>query len=111
MSLISQSDGIVASRKVVHALGERPLGWEAAQLIEIAHWARSRPGVARVRLECTGVRNQVAGLVAAALEPQLFSEVVIHEGMKSLGFLLAKPVEFSDAPELFCLDLYKGVRR
>jgi len=92
---------------IVHSLGERPLGWEAAQLIGIAHWVRSQPGVERIRLECRGIRNQVAGLVAAALEPQLFSEVVIHEGMKSLGFLLAKPVEFPDAPELFCLDLYK----
>ena len=93
--------------QVLHSLGERSLGMEAAQLIEIARWVRGRPGVERVRLECTGNRNQVAGLVAAALEPQLFSEVVVHEGMKSLGFLLAKPVEFSDAPELFCLDLYK----
>jgi dienelactone hydrolase len=93
--------------QVVDSLGERPLGWEAAQLIEIAQWVRSRPGVEGVRLECTGIRNQVAGLVAAALEPQLFSEVVVHEGMKSLGFLLAKPVEYRDAPELFCLDLYK----
>lgn len=93
--------------QIVHSLGERPLGWEAAQLIEIVHWVRSQPGVEKVRLECTGIRNQVAGLVAAALEPELFSEVVVHEGMKSLGFLLAKPVEFFDAPELFCLDLYK----
>jgi hypothetical protein len=93
--------------QIVHSLGERPLGWEAAQLIEIAHWVRSQTGVEKVRLECTGIRNQVVGLVAAALEPQLFAEVVVHEGMKSLGFLLAKPVEFLDAPELFCFDLYK----
>jgi len=41
------------------------------------------------------------------LEPELFSELVIHEGMKSLSHLLDKPVEFHQAPELFCLDLYK----
>ena len=93
--------------QVLHGLGERPLGMEAAQLIEIAHWVQAHPGVERLRLECTGIRNQVTGLVAAALEPGLFSEVVIHEGMKSLGYLLAKPVEFFQAPELFCLDLYK----
>jgi dienelactone hydrolase len=93
--------------QILHSLGERPLGMEAAQLIEIARWVRTRAGVEKVRLECTGIRNQVAGLVAAALEPQLFSEIVVHEGMKSLGLLLAKPVEFLDAPELFCLDLYK----
>ena len=93
--------------QVLHSLGERALGMEVAQLIEIARWVQSRPGVEGVRLESTGIRNQVAGLVAAALEPQLFSEVVVHEGMKSLHYLLAKPVEFFDAPELFCLDLYR----
>ena len=45
--------------------------------------------------------------VAAALEPDLFSEVVVHEGMPSLNFLLEAPVTFENAPDLFCLDLYK----
>ena len=27
--------------------------------------------------------------------------------MTSLGYALKKPVEYMDAPELFCLDLYK----
>jgi len=33
--------------------------------------------------------------------------VIVHEGMSSLDFLLQKPVTFDEAPELFCLDLYK----
>jgi dephospho-CoA kinase len=53
------------------------------------------------------MRSQVAGLVAAALEPDLFAKVIVHEGISSLGFLLEKPVAFHEAPELFCLDLYK----
>ncbi len=76
-------------------------------MIAVAHWVRNQPGVESVQLHCTGIRNQATALVAAALEPQLFSEVVVQEGMKSLGYLLDKPVEFLDAPELFCLDLYK----
>ena len=91
----------------LNTLGERALGVESAQLIAIARWLRSQPGVTQVRLESTGIRNQVATLVAAALEPQLFSEIVVHEGMKSLGYLLDKPVNYFDAPDLFCLDLYK----
>jgi dienelactone hydrolase len=91
----------------LNTLGERPLGVESAQLIAIARWLRAQPGVTQVRLESTGIRNQVAALVAAALEPQLFSEVVIHEGMKSLGYLLEKPVPYYEAPDLFCLDLYR----
>ncbi len=91
----------------LNTLGERPLGVESAQLIAIARWLRHQPGVTQVRVESTGIRNQVATLVTAALEPELFSDVVIHEGMKSLGYLLDKPVEYFDAPDLFCLDLYK----
>jgi dienelactone hydrolase len=91
----------------LNTLGERPLGIESAQLVAIARWLRAQPGVTEVRLECTGIRNQTVVLVAAALEPQLFSHVVVHEGMKSLGYLLAKPVEYDQAPDLFCLDLYK----
>ena len=34
------------------------------------------------------------------------SEVRIEEGIKSLDHLLAKPVPYEEAPELFCLGLY-----
>jgi len=60
-----------------------------------------------VRLECRGLRSQVAAVVVAALEPQLFAEIVVREGILSLTELLEKPVSYSDAPEVFCLDLLK----
>ena len=50
---------------------------------------------------------QAAGLTAAALNPTLFSDIVVHEGASSLSYLLEKPVTYREAPELFCLDLYK----
>ncbi|PYV24098.1 MAG: hypothetical protein DMG27_13770, partial [Acidobacteria bacterium] len=75
--------------------------------LEIAHWFRNVAGVPKVRLEATGIRDQVIATVAAALEPDLFSEVVVHEGMPSLNFLLEAPVTFENAPDLFCLDLLK----
>ena len=58
-------------------------------------------------METSGRRTQVVGLVAAALEPSLFSEVVGRKGMSSLRYLVDKPVPFQDAADLFCLDLYK----
>jgi hypothetical protein len=88
-------------------LGERPLGMQAAQLTEVAHWCQKTGGVQKLRLEVTGIRNQVAALVASALEPNLFSTIVVHEGMPSLGYLLEAPVTYQQAPELFCFDLYK----
>jgi hypothetical protein len=93
--------------QIIHGLGERPLGILTGQLIEIARWMRDRSGGAPVRVESTGLRHQVAVLAAAALEPGLFSEITIHEGVKSLSCLLETPVQFSQAPELFCLDFYK----
>jgi hypothetical protein len=37
----------------------------------------------------------------------LFSEIVTRHGMRSLSYVFDLPVEFEQAPELFCLDLYK----
>ncbi len=93
--------------QLLDGLGDRPLGMEAAQLTRIAHWAKDRAGVSKVRLEAKGIRTEVVGLVAAAIEPGLFSALDVQNGMRSLGHLLEAPVHFDQAPELFCLDLYK----
>jgi hypothetical protein len=93
--------------ELLAATGERPLGMEAAQLISLAHWAQNRWSPNGLRLETTGIRSQTIALVAAALEPKLFSAVVSHDAMHSLGYLLEKPVTYKEASDLFCLDLYK----
>src|SRR6185295_2591641 len=85
------------------------LGLQAAELVAVAKWLRGRSAAPKVRIEATGIRTQVIAQVAAALEPELFSEVRVHEGMQSLSYLLDAPVRFQDAPELFCLDLYKEI--
>lgn len=89
------------------ATGERPLGMESAQLIGIATWAQAEWGPGAIRLESTGIRTQVVSLVAAALRSHLFFEVTNFGGMRSLNYLLEKPVPYEAAPDLFCLDLYK----
>ena len=60
-----------------------------------------------IKVETDGIRNEVIAAVAAALDPGAFTAVTSQNGMKSLGYLLEKPVSLRDAPELFCLDLYK----
>jgi len=92
---------------LVATTGDRPLGIEAAQVIAAAKWLRETSGQRNVRLETTGIRSEVIGLVAAGIEPTLFSELVSRQAMASLGFLLDTPVIFRAAPDLFCLDLYK----
>jgi hypothetical protein len=80
---------------------------EASQLITVARWAKERAGASSVRLEPGGIRTQVISLVAAAVEPALFSSLKIRSGMRSLSYVLDLPVRFEQAPELFCLDFYK----
>jgi len=94
--------------QMIHGLGERSLGLVVGQLIEIAHWLRQQTGATRLKVDATGLRSQTAALAAAALEPGLFSNLSIHQGAPTLRHILDKPVQFSDAPELFCLDLLKG---
>jgi len=90
---------------LVASSGDRPLGIEVGQLIAIAKSFHT--GKQKIRLETEGIRSQVVALGAAALEPGLFSEVYSNEGMTSLSYLLDTPIPYRNAPDLFCLDLYK----
>jgi dienelactone hydrolase len=92
---------------MLNSVGERPLGMEAAQLIALARWAKEKWHAPRVRLESTGMRSQVASLIATALMPDLFSTVEIHSGLRTLHYLFDNPVTYGEAPDLFCLDLYR----
>ena len=113
VDLLFHGDAVPVSRELsayvlmLSTTGQRALGIEAAQLISIARWLRERSGAPSVRIESDGIRNQVVALTAAALEPGLFSDLSVRNGMRSLQYLLDAPVEFEKAPELFCLDLYK----
>ena len=92
---------------MISTIGQRPLGIEAAQLIALAAWLQESAGAGKVTLLATGIRSQVIALVAATLRPELFTRVIVREGMPSLRYLLEKPVTYEAAPDLFCLDLYK----
>jgi dienelactone hydrolase len=89
------------------ASGEQPLGIQAAQLIGVTRWLRELKHSHRVSLESTGIRSQVTALVASALEPEAFHELLVRDGMRSLSYLLDKSARYQDTPDLFCLDLYK----
>lgn len=92
--------------QLLGAVGERPLGIEAAQLLTVARFFK-KDGRGPLKLEATGPRSQAIALAAAALEPGIFSQVTVHEGMRSLQYVLDHPLKYREAPELFCLDLYK----
>ncbi len=93
--------------QIVHATGDRAIGLEAAQLTELARWMRSKSASRKVRVETSGMRTQAIALIAAALAPELFSEVAVRDGVRSLSVVFDKPVEYREAPDLFCLDLFR----
>ncbi|MEJ2008659.1 MAG: hypothetical protein P8Z30_10980 [Acidobacteriota bacterium] len=92
---------------MMQAVGAPPLGLEAAQLTGITHWARKQWHPSQIRLESSGLRMQVVSLVAGALEPHLFKSITIHQGMRSLSYILDKPVTSNRVPDMFCRDFYK----
>jgi dienelactone hydrolase len=101
-----ESDGAVWPMMLV-TTGNRPLGLEVGQLLATAMWLQKTTGQKTIRLETEGIRSQMVGLMAAALEPELFSEIASNDVLASLGELLDGPLVFRTAPDLFCLDLYK----
>ncbi len=87
-------------------LWERTIGLQAAQLIAATRWAQKRSGVAKVRLDVGGIRTQSVALVAAAIAPDLFSEIVVSNGMRSFSYLLNLPITFpQDAPNFLSRPL------
>lgn len=101
--------GLPEFAQMLATTGDRPLGMEAAQLIAVVQWVRLITETSSVRMETRGVRSQIEALIASALEPALFDEVIVRDGMRSLKRLLEAPVNYQAAPDLFCLDLYKKV--
>ncbi len=45
--------------QILDGLGDRPLGLEADQPIEIARWIKGRAGVGKLRLKASGISSQV----------------------------------------------------
>lgn len=102
-----KADTVPDLQQLVSATGERPIGIETSELIEIVRFMGNRAHQPKVRLESNGIRSQVVCLLASALEPAMFSELITRNGMQSLDYVLQKPVEYEAAPDLFCLDLFR----
>lgn len=92
---------------MLSSIGKRPLGMEAAQLAVLAQWMAAKSNQHGVRIETRGMRSQLIALVAAALHPGLITSIESFDAIPSLKTLLDRPAKFDDAPEMFCLDLYK----
>jgi hypothetical protein len=93
---------------LIAALGERPLGLQASQILAAARWARERHPGQPVALAAFGPRTSLAALVAAAIEPEVFANVDLEGSFKSLKDILDKSLTANNTPELFCFGLLEA---
>jgi dienelactone hydrolase len=89
---------------LVSAVGKRPLGVQAAQLVAIAAWSKKHHG-APVRLLAIGPRTSLMALTAAALKPAVVEQVELRNSYGSLKQIIEQNLGVNDAPELFCFGL------
>jgi dienelactone hydrolase len=115
-------DDLPGFAQMLNTVGERPLGLEAAQVAAIARWLEkdamdgsATPGsrttaandTAPLHVVANGPRGETVALVSAAMMPELYSSIEVRHGIASLGELFNHPLDYQDAPELMCLDLYR----
>jgi hypothetical protein len=89
----------------VESAGYRLLGIQVEQILACARFAREQTDVTKVDIVAHGVMTTTAALFAAALEPDLFENLTVHRNISSLTLLAEKPINYNDAPSLFCFGL------
>jgi hypothetical protein len=87
------------------AVGERPLGIQAAQLAAVAHLVRGEASGRPVRVAAHGRRACAAALVAAALEPEAIAALELVDSLTSFKQLLEENQPVEALPELFAFGL------
>jgi hypothetical protein len=89
----------------VAAVGERPLGIQAAQLAALARWVRQARPNQPVTLAAIGPRASMAALVAAAIEPAAIGGAELSGALASLKQLIDDDKTVETLPELFAFGL------
>lgn len=88
----------------VAAVGERPLGIQAAQISAIARWSQAQQSRA-VRIVAVGPRAAAAALVAGATEPGAIQELELVDSLASFRELIDRDLAVEAMPELFAFGL------
>ncbi len=89
---------------LVAAIGERPLGIQAAQVAASARWLKTRHGEP-VAISARGPRTSLVALVAAALEPDAISGVETFGAWTTLREVLDRNISAQEMPEMFAFGL------
>jgi hypothetical protein len=89
----------------VAAVGERPLGIQAAQLAAIARWLKARYADQGVGIVAIGRRASAAAIVAVAIEPEAIDRVELAGALASFKQLIDENIAVEAMPELFAFGL------
>ncbi len=89
----------------VAAVGERPLGIQAAQLAALARWRRQALPSESVTLVAIGPRAGMAAIVAAAVEPAAIGGAELSGALATLKQLIDGDKTVETLPELFAFGL------
>ncbi|MFT5465188.1 MAG: hypothetical protein ACI8UO_000275 [Verrucomicrobiales bacterium] len=87
---------------MIATVGERALGIQASQTAAVAEWAGEPCDVVAI-----GHRSGLYTLVAAALAPEKFGELRAPDRLRSLNQVITESWPVTQAPEVFCFDLFK----
>jgi hypothetical protein len=93
---------------LISAVGQRPLGVQAAQINAIADWWSVLNGKP-VELKGVGRRSSLMAWCAGALNSKTVSGVKTQGGFASLKEIVDAGLAIPDGPELFCFGLLKAV--
>jgi hypothetical protein len=90
---------------LVAAIGERPLGLQAAQLGAVARWARRQYPKNQVAIHAYGPSSSLIALAAAGLEEDEIQAVELHGSLGSVKEVIEGNWTVNQCPEMFCFGL------
>ncbi len=100
-----QSKEALGLALLVSALGDRPLGLQAGQILAIARWLQKERHFGPVIVEAIGPKSSILALVAAALEKDAIAGLNLHHMLGSLKEVIEQNLS---EPELFCFGLLEA---
>ncbi len=93
---------------LIGAVGERPLGVQAGQVMATARWLKARHKDEPVRVVSVGPRTGLIALIAAALEPEAIAGLTLAEPPGSLKEVIEQGIVYETRPEWFCFGLLEA---
>lgn len=93
---------------MIATTGERPLGVQVGQILAAAQAIRSATDGESPSIVAVGPRSSAVSLIAAALGPDLISEVSLDRPLTSLKEILEEGRTYEQSPELFTFGLLEA---